>query len=495
MLKPTCKLGLLVLLSFASCFAQPKTAAPRIWNDRDLAEWATPVAALNVRPGHLSEKQFYSLPTADWLRTYPVYFPGREPAGYWQALQSKKPEQLITPEARTESEWIAAGKRAFEELDVPSFRTRDPKLIAKIRSAELFTKLGGHPQKDGTVMGWRWVPTAKGLALTVEECSGCHTREMPDGSKLYGAQGNDAGDTLFAEVSNESNKIVLPGDSPAMATWRQFAVPWIPNDIHSQIQTMDEATIAKLFASNPAGTIARFNGSPWHPTPIIDLIGVKDRKYLDYNGTHRMRGVEDIARYAVLVACCDTAYFGPHRILTDKQRTPPYRVTDELAYALAKYIYSLEPPKNPNANDPRAAAGRKVFDREGCGGCHPAPLYTNNKLTLAKGFVPPKDHPNRADMMLFSIGTEPDSALKTRKGTGVYKVPSLKGQWYRDILTHDSSVGKLEEWFDPARLRDNYVPKGFKGYQVEHRAVPGHEFGLKLASEDKASLVAFLRTL
>ncbi len=97
--------------------------------------------------------------------------------------------------------------------------------------------------------------------------------------------------------------------------------------------------------------------------------------------------------------------------------------------------------------------------------------------------------------MLFSIGTEPDSALKTRKGTGLYKVPSLKGLWYRDILTHDGSVGKLEEWFDPARLRDDYVPKGFKGYQVEHRAVPGHEFGLKLAPEDKASLVAFLRTL
>jgi hypothetical protein len=136
-----------------------------------------------------------------------------------------------------------------------------------------------------------------------------------------------------------------------------------------------------------------------------------------------------------------------------------------------------------------------VFEREGCGGCHPAPLYTNNKLTLATGWTPPKDHPNRADMLLFSVGTEPAAALETRKGTGLYKVPSLKGLWYRNLLTHDSSVATLEEWFDPARLRDDFVPKGFKGYQVEHRAVPGHEFGLKLASDDKTALLAFLRTL
>ena len=91
--------------------------------------------------------------------------------------------------------------------------------------------------------------------------------------------------------------------------------------------------------------------------------------------------------------------------------------------------------------------------------------------------------------------SEGTAALQTRKGTGLYKVPSLKGLWYRDLLTHDASVATLEEWFDPARLRDDYVPKGFKGYQVEHRAVPGHEFGLKLPTDDKAALIAFLRTL
>jgi hypothetical protein len=44
-------------------------------------------------------------------------------------------------------------------------------------------------------------------------------------------------------------------------------------------------------------------------------------------------------------------------------------------------------------------------------------------------------------------------------------------------------------------LRDDYVPTGFIGYGVKTRAVPGHEFGLRLSSGDKKALLAFLRTL
>jgi Zn-dependent membrane protease YugP len=56
-------------------------------------------------------------------------------------------------------------------------------------------------------------------------------------------------------------------------------------------------------------------------------------------------------------------------------------------------------------------------------------------------------------------------------------------------------VRKLEDWFDPRRVRDDYVPTGFKGYRVKARAVKGHEFGLKVSAEEKVALIAFLRTL
>ena len=67
---------------------------PRIWDDGALADWATPVAALNVRPAHYSSAEYYAAPV-DNLRTYPVYHPDAEPPGYWAELQKKKPEPLI----------------------------------------------------------------------------------------------------------------------------------------------------------------------------------------------------------------------------------------------------------------------------------------------------------------------------------------------------------------------------------------------------------------
>jgi len=486
-------LGMLVAIGANAQSTDTRITAPRFWNDRELADWATPVAGLNVRPGHFSERDYYAAPKGEWVRTYPVYYPGREPAGYWEMLQQKKPEPLVAAGPRTVREWVAAGKVAFEEMDVPAFRSPDKDLFAVVRSAAEFAKRGGHAQKDGTVFGLRWVPTSKGLMISINDCAGCHTRIMPDGSRLNGAQFNDPGDGLGGELVTRGIGNFTPGESPGMGTWRQFGVPWINNDVHETMKSMAPDDLGKLFTS-PPGTFPRFNGSPYYMTKVPDLIGIKDRKYIDHTATHQLRGPADIMRYAAVVSCCDPADFGPHRLLTDSQRKIAYTISDEVAFAVAQYLFSLEPPANPNLRDPRAAAGKQVFEREGCGGCHTPPLYTNNKLTLAKGYTAPNNHPYRADIMP-SVGTDPNLALKTRKGTGLYKVPSLKGVWYRGLMHHDGAVSTLEEWFNPARLQDDFVPSGFKGVGVTHRAVPGHEFGLKLSEQDKASLIAFLKTL
>jgi hypothetical protein len=83
-------------------------------------------------------------------------------------------------------------------------------------------------------------------------------------------------------------------------------------------------------------------------------------------------------------------------------------------------------------------------------------------------------------------------ATQTRRGTGFYKVPSLRGVWYRNGFSHGGNADTLEEWFDPARLNEDYVPKG---YHREPGPIRGHEFGLKLSPEDKQALIAFLKTL
>src|SRR5262249_54908445 len=145
--------------------------------------------------------------------------------------------------------------------------------------------------------------------------------------------------------------------------------------------------------------------------------------------------------------------------------------------------------------DTLTVRGQKVFERENCAVCHTPPLYTNNKLTPAAGFRVPEDHLKKYDILPVSVGTDPNLAMKTRRGTGYYKVPSLKGVWYRSMFEHNGSVATLEDWFDARRLRDDYVPTGWKGYRVKTRAVKGHEFGLKLPPEEKTALIAFLKTL
>ncbi len=187
----------------------------------------------------------------------------------------------------------------------------------------------------------------------------------------------------------------FPGDSPATAVWRQFAVPWVDGDIHERLKTLPESELNALATSNPPGTFARFNGSPYYPAQVPDLIGIKDRKYIDHTATHQLRGPADVMRYAALVGCCDPADFGSHRFLADNQRRILYKIPDDQAFALTQYIFALEPPRNPNLVDPRTAAGKQVFEREGCANCHTPPLYTNNKLTPAKGFTPPANHPQR----------------------------------------------------------------------------------------------------
>jgi hypothetical protein len=93
--------------------------------------------------------------------------------------------------------------------------------------------------------------------------------------------------------------------------------------------------------------------------------------------------------------------------------------------------------------------------------------YTNNKLTPAAGFRIPEEHKKKFAILPVVVGTETNLALRTRRGTGYYKVPSLKGVWYRGPFEHNGSVATLEDWFDPARVRDDYVPTGFKGYGVK----------------------------
>ena len=170
--------------------------------------------------------------------------------------------------------------------------------------------------------------------------------------------------------------------------YRAFGVPWIKDDIHEHFKEMSPEELEPVgigfVPRNPV--FPRWNGSPYYPTKIPDLIGIKDRKYLDATGTHLNRGIGDLMRYAALVSFAESSDFGPHHMLTSpsKRKSKPGSPT-KLSTRWRCTFNPCKPPPNPNPFDETAAAGKKIFEREGCVGCHTPGLYTNNKLTLATG--------------------------------------------------------------------------------------------------------------
>lgn len=509
---PTCCRALvLAIVGVGVALGQEPSAAfepivvPRLWSDAALDGWATPLAGLGVRPGHYSEQEYYAAPV-DNLRTYPVYHPDFEPPGYRDWMREQGPRRLIEPELlKTQEDWIEAGREVFEQLDTAVTRTSDPRAIAHFSDAAAFdaARDAGHDvvTGDGIVLDYRWVVDSDGeLKLSLSSCAGCHTRLLPDGSLLPGAPSN------FDLAASPASEIMLaklrpsPPPAEAVAFYESYGVPWLDDDPHLPFRGMSDEELTRFFAQEtgapPGTTIERFNGSPLYTTRMADLRGVRDRRYLDTTGTHRNRGPEDVARYGIMVEFADSGVFGPHRMTPEVNQQLRVRPPDAAMYALGLYLYSLGPAPSPHAFDETAQRGQQVFEAEGCSECHEPPAYTNNALIPAPGFDPPADAADRGlRVSKRRVGTDPGLALKTRKGTGYYKVPSLRGLWYRGLFEHSGSVATLEDWFSRERLRDDYVPSGWRGPGVQRRAVPGHRFGLDLPEQDKVALIAFLKTL
>lgn len=190
-----CRISLCALIPLACWVASAADTkkwvpdVPRVWDDAELAEWATLVAGLNIRLSHISPKEYYSLPIENY-RSYPVYIPGREPEGYWEMMQHIGPKPLIEPDTlKSEADWVKAGQKVFEEATSAQLTTFDSKLITQVRSREFMEGQGAKPFPDGTLDFLRWLPTTRGLALSASSCSACHVLHMADGTHVPGAPG------------------------------------------------------------------------------------------------------------------------------------------------------------------------------------------------------------------------------------------------------------------------------------------------------------------
>lgn len=479
---------------------------PKTWDMQALDQSHLPPPDPSYKIGFAPESYYNSLPEHVIYKTYPVYAQGYEPPGYLDSLKALEPEIAFDlSKIRTQEDWIKAGEEVFFW---PAGIAGPNSAFGSHLDSAYLADSGDPITKDGVYPFAKYVITEQGKVQYGDlSCATCHTRVTDEGELIVGAQGNHAFDAGFAHIVD---KFEIPMQVLNPGTYALLYTPWDPTYGDSIMSRNSTEFIADLKA-RPKGTMSRQGGRFNLPLVVPSLIGIEDIKYLDNTGLMRHESPGDLMRYAALNQGMDMLIAYNDYIPMDENRTSQLpelkdwqhafgydakRYTDAQLYALTQYIYSLVPPVNPH-EFPEAllTRGQQVFNEQGCVTCHTPPLYTNNMLTPAEGFEPPPEHFETYDIFNVSVETDTRSTLKSRRGTGYYKIPSLRGLWYRGPFFHNGQLATLEDVFDPKRLQDDYVPTGFKDPDVDQWAVKGHDFGMDLSEEDKEALIAFLKTL
>lgn len=471
------------LLGALATWPAAQRLVPRTWEAAALASMEVPLATPDASAVHASPEFYGRIPVRPIYRSYPIYAPGREPAGYFEGLARKAPEIVFDSSRLTsEADWAGAGEAVFDApIGYGATFT-----LAQVRDPAWYARHRVPLTRDGVMPFSRYVVRRPGVVeVGSGSCLMCHARVMPDGTLLKGAQGNFPVDRIIADnLRRQMSAAEAPALLDAIKLGQRifFSMPWLQPDPMRRIDAMSLEEIAAAYDAIPPGVTTRVNLSLFTPAQIPDLIGVHERRHLDHTGIVMQRSIADLMRYIALVQGANSFdRFGRYLTLLDPLPDPRNleRYSDEQLYALARFLYALEPPPNPHKFDPAAARGQTIFVREGCAECHTPPLYTSNALTPAIGFSVPAEHLERFTIINRPVGTDLALALRTRKGTGYYKVPALKGVWYRGPLQHGGAAATLEDWCNPSRLA----------------RVPGHRFGLSLGNDDRRALIAFLRTL
>lgn len=194
------------------------------------------------------------------------------------------------------------------------------------------------------------------------------------------------------------------------------------------------------------------------PVAIPDLRALRWLTHLQYSAAVAQRDLTSLAiRIETLIITSHGETLRPPR---------------EIALGLALYLRSLgEPVSGQVPGTAAEAQGAELF-AERCAHCHTPPGLTGPPLPVA------------------DVGTDPAAARSIDRGTGKYRIPSLVGVQDRRLLFHDGALSTLEDLLDPSRMKPDFQ-RGMRG----PGAVLGHPFGLSLSAEDRAALLAYLRTL
>ena len=495
--------GLALVVTTLS-FSFNKADIPKVWDIERIKSMHMPMPDSSEVMSPVSEEYYYNLPERVAYKAYQFYMPGKEPKGYYEWLRQQQPEIIFNAaDLKTEDDWIKAGEIIYDMPEV--YEPIDSAYLALLPELEKHWRKFIPTTKEGVIPFLSIVVREKGrLELGSRTCGMCHTKVMPDGDLLKGGQGNFIFTNYLVSLLRVQRDVRKVPDSLIQLRINAFnrllfQAPWIKHESQDRLKKLSVDEWLAAFETR-VGVLHRQGTGLGYPVNVPDLFNVKARKYLDRTGHLLQRDIGDLMRYATFNQSADKLDdyngFTAFNRAADPKKGNVTRFSDEQLFALAKFIYSLKSPKNPTVY-PEALLkkGEAIFKKQGCITCHTPPLYSNNKLTPVDGFTPPADHFDKYDIFDRSVGTDPALTLYTRRGTGYYKVPSLVGAWNRTAFLHGGYVATLEDMFSSKRFDTNYVPTGYKPPWVEHMAVIGHPFGTDLNEEDKAALLAFIRSL
>lgn len=339
---------------------------------------------------------------------------------------------------------------AFEAGQVPPIGDAAPLVPAAVpQSDEAWVELGrrvfaGYPLRaDGTFRALVGLPGAvweTGFLQQGEDVVGLAVFESESGlavgptcAQCHGTP--EANGRISGRLSNRAMDI---------GAARLLVLGYDPGDLPPELESTALDDLDRL---GPGRMDVQPDGV-FNPFAVADFGGLADLPYLHHNANWHQRGL------ATLAVRCETLF-----TTSNNQRS---RIPLVLAWAMASYIRSLAPPDplEPMDDEDAFEQGRAVFEAAECAGCHEPPLYTSDR---------------RIDVDF--IGTDDAAGLSPSRGTGLYRVPSLRGVGRTAPYLHHGAFETLEQMFDPDRTE------------------PGHDYGLELDEWEREALIGFLRRI
>jgi mono/diheme cytochrome c family protein len=184
-----------------------------------------------------------------------------------------------------------------------------------------------------------------------------------------------------------------------------------------------------------------------NPVVITDLRPLRWQHRLHHAATLRSSVVALAVRIETLI------------ITSNGEAVRPPRA---IAAGLAMYLWSLgtSTPRHELTLNAQEKRGERVFEAT-CAGCHAGEGAAGESVDLAV------------------VGTDPSVGSSTERGTGGYRVPSLRHVGDRRRLFAGGAVADVRALLEP----------------TPERRAAGHPFGLDLDELERAALLAYLRRL